>query len=216
MKNKQINQLIDPCIQGNRRAQELLYSSMAPELYGLCMRYSKDDYEAQDVLQLGFIKVFKSIASFRREGSFEGWVRRIMVNTAVENYHKRKADQSWIDINEIHDIAGDTFEMDALEVQDLLKLIQELPDGFRIVFNMYAIEGYSHKEIAKLLNISEGTSKSQLSRARALLKRKIKIMENGLYGKNESNISSQDSQTDVNGSLILASSSLKINNCDGK
>jgi RNA polymerase sigma-70 factor (ECF subfamily) len=183
LKDKQtINHLLDPCIQGNRRAQELLYSSMAPKLYGLCLRYAKDDDEAQDVLQLGFIKVFKSISSFRREGSFEGWICRIMVNTAIENYHKRKADQKLIDINEVHDLAGGAIEMDALEVQDLLKLIRELPEGFRMVFNMYAIEGYSHKEIAKLLNISEGTSKSQLSRARALLKGKIKIMEGGLYG----------------------------------
>lgn len=146
------------------------------------MRYAKDDHEAQDILQLGFIKVFKSIASFRRVGSFEGWIRRIMVNTAVENYHKRKLSQELIDIDGVHDLVGEGFEMDTLEVQDLLKLIRELPEGFRMVFNMYAIEGYSHREIANILNISEGTSKSQLSRARALLKEKIKIMEGGFYG----------------------------------
>src|SRR5690554_7456055 len=148
------------------------------------MRYSKDDDEAQDVLQMGFIKVFKRIATYRKEGSFEGWVRRIMVNTAVDNYQKRKINPEVIDIGEVQDLAGEGFEMDTLEVQDLLKLIRQLPEGFRMVFNMYAIEGYTHKEIAKVLNISEGTSKSQLSRARALLIRRIKIMEGDMYGIN--------------------------------
>lgn len=149
------------------------------------MRYAKDDHEAQDILQVGFIKVFKSIASFRGEGSFEGWVRRIMINVAVESYHKRKGYQDTVDIDTVHDLTGEGFEMGALEVQDLLKLIRKLPEGFGMVFNMYAIEGYTHKEIAKALNISEGTSKSQLSRARAWLKEKIKIMEGDLYGISE-------------------------------
>lgn len=148
------------------------------------MRYSKDDHEAQDVLQKGFIKVFKEIATFRKEGSFEGWARRIIINTAVDNYHKRKINPEIIDIGEVPDLAHEGFEMDTLEVQDLLKLIRQLPEGFRMIFNMYAIEGYTHKEIAEVLNISEGTSKSQLSRARALLIRKIKIMEGDMYGIN--------------------------------
>lgn len=186
MENKQsIDHLLEPCKRGERKAQELLYYLLAPKLYGICMRYAKDDHEAQDILQVGFIKVFKNIASFRGEGSFEGWVRRIMVNVAVESYHKRKVDQDFIDIDTVHDLTGEDFEMGALEVQDLLELIRKLPEGFRMVFNMYAIEGYTHKEISKALNISEGTSKSQLSRARAWLKEKIKIMEGDLYGISE-------------------------------
>lgn len=184
MDKHSIDQLLESCKKGERKAQELLYSSLAPKLYGLCMRYAKDDHEAQDILQMGFIKVFKSINSFRGEGSFEGWIRKVMINTAIEGYHKKKLTQLLIDIDEVDDLAGEGFEMDALEVQDLLKLIRELPEGFRMVFNMYAIEGYTHKEISEALNISEGTSKSQLSRARAWLKGKIKIMEGGLYGIN--------------------------------
>lgn len=148
------------------------------------MRYAKDDADAQEILQLGFIKVFKSIASFRGEGSFEGWIRRIMVNVAIAHYHKTKANQVLVDLDAVQDLAGKSFEMDALETQDLVRLIQGLPEGFRLVFNMYAIEGYTHKEIAATLAISEGTSKSQLSRARIWLKQKIKVMEGGLYGVN--------------------------------
>ena len=108
-----------------------------------------------------------------------------MVNVAIESYHKRKINQGFIDIDTVHDLTGDDLEMGALEVQDLLTLIRKLPEGFRMVFNMYAIEGYTHKEISKALNISEGTSKSQLSRARSWLKEKINIMEGDLYGISE-------------------------------
>lgn len=180
-----VDDLLEPCIRGERRAQERLYSLLAPQLYGLCMRYATDDDDAQEILQMGFIKVFKSISSFRGEGSFEGWIRRIMVNTAIGNYNKRKGSQVLVDLDAVQDLAASSFEMEGLEAQDLLKLIRQLPEGFRMVFNMYAIEGYSHKEIAEVLVISEGTSKSQLSRARVWLKEKIKVMEGGLYGINE-------------------------------
>lgn len=162
----------------------MLYTSLAPRLYGLCMRYAKDDTDAQEILQTGFIKVFKGIASFRGEGSFEGWVRRIMVNVAIEHYHKTKRNQMLVELDAVEELAGDSFEMDGLETQDLMKLVRGLPEGFRMVFNMYAVEGYTHREISKALGISEGTSKSQLSRARGWLKEKINIMEGGLYGIN--------------------------------
>lgn len=180
-----IHYLLAPCKRGERRAQETLYASLSPRLYGLCMRYAKDDVDAQEILQMGFIKVFKSIDSFRGEGSFEGWIRRIMVNVAIEHYHKEKKNQVLVELDAVQELAGASFEMDGLETQDLLKMIRKLPEGFRMVFNMYAIEGYSHKEIAEILNISEGTSKSQLSRARGWLKEKIKVMEGGFYGINE-------------------------------
>lgn len=182
MKNKEaIDHLLEPCRKGDRRAQEALYSSLAPKLYGVCMRYAKDDFEAQDILQTGFIKVFKSLNSFRGDGSLEGWIRKVIVNTAIESYHKTKSEPELVDIAEVHDLAGEYIEIDTLEAKDLLVLIRSLPEGFRIVFNMFTIEGYSHQEIAEKLQISTGTSKSQLSRARVWLKEKIKIMERGIY-----------------------------------
>lgn len=147
------------------------------------MRYAKNDHEAQEVLQLGFIKMFRGLHSFRGTGSFEGWVRRIMINIAIEKFHKSKENNDWVDIDSLHHLADDSLEVAELEVQDLLKLIRTLPEGFKMVFNMYAIEGYSHKEIAESLNISIGTSKSQLSRARIWLKEKIKTMEGELWNQ---------------------------------
>jgi RNA polymerase sigma-70 factor (ECF subfamily) len=146
-------------------------------MMGLCMRYAKDTFEAEDVLQMGFVKVFQKISDFRGEGSFEGWIRRIMVNTAIESYRKNLRNLNLVDIDEVYDQPQNTFDMSGLELKDLLKLVQQLSNGYRLVFNMYVIEGYSHKEIAKLLGITEGASKSQLSRARAILKEKIIKME---------------------------------------
>jgi RNA polymerase sigma-70 factor (ECF subfamily) len=146
-------------------------------MMGVCMRYAKDTFEAEDVLQMGFVKVFQKISDFRGEGSFEGWIRRIMVNTAIESYRKNLRNLNLVDIDEVYDQPQNTFDMSGLELKDLLKLVQQLSNGYRLVFNMYVIEGYSHKEIAKLLGITEGASKSQLSRARAILKEKIIKME---------------------------------------
>jgi RNA polymerase sigma-70 factor (ECF subfamily) len=126
---------------------------------------------------MGFVKVFQKISDFRGEGSFEGWIRRIMVNTAIESYRKNLRNLNLVDIDEVYDQPQNTFDMSGLELKDLLKLVQQLSNGYRLVFNMYVIEGYSHKEIAKLLGITEGASKSQLSRARAILKEKIIKME---------------------------------------
>lgn len=148
------------------------------------MRYAKDTYEAEDILQLGFIKVFQKVAEFRGEGSFEGWIRRIMANSAIESYRKNLRTLNVIDIDEVHDQPQSTFDMSGLELKDLMKLVQQLSNGYRLVFNMYVIEGFSHKEIAKELGISEGASKSQLSRARSILKEKILKMEGLNYASN--------------------------------
>lgn len=150
-------------------------------MLSMCMRYARSTFEAEDILQTGFVKVFSSIASYRGEGSFEGWIRRIMVNTAVEAYRKRVRQGQLLAIDDIHDDVQDTFSMDALECEDLLQVIQQLPDGYRVVFNMYALEGYSHKEIAEVLQIGEGASKSQLSRARTWLKKRIQQLAGGTY-----------------------------------
>lgn len=176
-----IDSLYEGCKTGNRQAQERLYRVMASKMLGVCMRYANSTFEAEDMLQTGFVKVFTSMGSYRGEGSFEGWIRRIIVNTAVETYRKNRRKGQPVDIdNAYHDVQY-TFSMDTLECEDLLRIIRELPDGYRIVFNMYALEGYSHKEIAEALNISEGASKSQLSRARTWLKTRLQQLEGGTY-----------------------------------
>ncbi|WP_134088809.1 RNA polymerase sigma factor [Olivibacter sp. XZL3] len=174
-----IDDLVDGCQRGERKAQESLYRAVASKMFHICLRYAGSEAEAEDILQNGFIKVFQCIPGFRGEGSFEGWLRRIFVNTAIETVRKNKRLQQVISVDQIFEEEQQTFDMDALEVRDLLRLIQGLPDGYRMVFNMYAIEGYSHKEIAEALNISEGASKSQLSRARAWLKSKLVMLERG-------------------------------------
>jgi|688.fasta_scaffold173316_3 RNA polymerase sigma-70 factor (ECF subfamily) len=179
-----VDSLLDGCKKGDRKAQESLYKALASKMMAVCMRYAKDTFEAEDILQMGFIKVFRKVSEFRSEGSFEGWIRRIMVNTAIETYRKNLRSLNVVDIDEVYDQPQSTFDMGKLELNDLLKLVQQLSNGYRIVFNMYAIEGYSHKEIAKELGISEGASKSQLSRARAILKDKIIKMEGLDYASN--------------------------------
>lgn len=141
------------------------------------MRYAKDRMEAEDVLQMGYVKVFQKVKDFKGDGSFEGWIRRIMVNTAIESYRKNLRMLSLVQIDEAYEQPSTGFDFSRLGMQELLKLIQELADGYRMVFNMYIIEGYSHKEIAETLGISESASKSQLSRARAILQKEIIKME---------------------------------------
>jgi len=172
-----VDDLLEGCKRADRQTQELLYKLLASKMLGVCMRYAKDSFEAEDMLQMGFVKVFQKVTEFRGEGSFEGWIRRIMVNTAIETYRKSQRMMKVVDIDEVFDAPQVTFDMNGLEVKDLLALIQELSAGYKLVFNLYAIEGYSHKEIAAQLGISEGASKSQLSRARALLKDKIRRIE---------------------------------------
>jgi RNA polymerase sigma factor (sigma-70 family) len=161
--------LIEGCIKGDRRMQEELYKRYAPKMYGVCLRYASNAAEAEDILQEGFVKVFKKIGSFRQEGSFEGWVRRIFVNTAIEHYRKKIHLQPITDYEE-NSIEGKYISvLDTLAEKDIIELVQQLSPGYRTVFNMYVIEGYSHKQIAEALGISEGTSKSQLSRAKLIL-----------------------------------------------
>jgi len=179
-----IDSLLEGCKRGDRKAQESLYKILASRMMGVCMRYAKDSYEAEDVLQMGFVKVFQKISEFRGEGSLEGWIRRIMVNTAIETYRKNLRNLNVVDIDEVYDQPQSTFDMNGLELKDLLNLVQELSNGYRLVFNMYVIEGYSHKEIAESLGITEGASKSQLSRARSILKEKILKMEGLNYASN--------------------------------
>ena len=161
--------LITGCIEGNRRMQEILYSRFSAKMYGVCLRYASNAAEAEDILQEGFIKIFKKIDTFRSEGSFEVWVRRIFVNTAIEHFRRRKY-LTPVTEKEENTIEGKYISvLDELAEQDILNLVQELSPGYRTVFNMYVVEGYTHKEIGDILGISEGTSKSQLSRAKVIL-----------------------------------------------
>ena len=169
-----LKEIIESCVAGNERAQAKLYELFAPKMFGVCLRYATDSAEAEDNLQEGFIKVFKYIEKFRHEGSFEGWMRRIMVNVSLEKYRKQ---HYMYPVEDIEIYEGNVFANDILaeiSVQELIALIQELPPRYRMVFNLYVMEGMSHREIGKEMNISEGTSKSNLARARDILQRKVK------------------------------------------
>jgi RNA polymerase sigma factor (sigma-70 family) len=170
-----IKDIIRGCLEGNRRDQELLYRRHASRLFAVCLQYSGNDEEARDILQEGFIKIFENLGSYKHEGSFEGWMRRIVVNTALERFRSRHNLYRVDDIDSIVEPLAepDTEDYSGLEAVDLLFIIRELPPKYRMVFNLYAIEGYSHKEISEMLKISEGTSKSNLSRARAILQRRV-------------------------------------------
>jgi RNA polymerase sigma factor (sigma-70 family) len=161
-------------MEGSRRMQEELYRRFSPRMYAVCLRYAGTAEEAEDILQEGFIKIFKKLASFRGDGSFEGWIRRIFVNTAIEHFRRKRYLQP-VTEKEENSIEGKYISvLDELAEQDILALVRELSPGYRTVFNMYVVEGYTHKEIADLLGISEGTSKSQLSRAKVILQEMVK------------------------------------------
>jgi RNA polymerase sigma factor (sigma-70 family) len=172
-----IDELLEGCKAGNRKMQEALYKHTAAKMMAVCMRYAKDRMEAEDTLQVGYIKVFQKVKEYRGDGAFEGWIRRIMVNTAIESYRKNLKAMNVVPIEDAYEQPSTGFDFSRLGMQDLMKVIQKLADGYRLVFNMYIIEGYSHKEIAETLGISEGASKSQLSRARAILREEIIRME---------------------------------------
>jgi RNA polymerase sigma factor (sigma-70 family) len=166
-------EIIAGCIRCERRFQKALYDRFSSKMYSVCMRYAGDSNKADDLMQEGFIKVYKNIGKFRGEGSFEGWVRRIFVNACIEQFRKNTTLYA-IQETEVkgYEYYGDN-ALEQLKEEDILKMVSELSPGYRTVFNMYVIEGFAHKEIGEMLDISEGTSKSQLARARYLLQRKI-------------------------------------------
>lgn len=170
-------QLIEGCKHQDRKSQQAVYEQYGRVMYNICLRYTSDKESAQDLMQDGFIKVFMSINSFEGKGSFEGWMKRVFVNLALENIRKDKTKKVYSeDIENISDDIPDESdaEMENLSETVLLEMIQELPPGYRSVFNLYAIEEYSHKEISQMLGIAEGTSRSQYIRARLLLQEKVK------------------------------------------
>jgi RNA polymerase sigma-70 factor (ECF subfamily) len=171
------HELIRDCRQGNRNAQRDLYDMYSSKMYALCYRYVRNPMEAEDIMVIAFMKVFDHIGQFKGEGSFEGWIRRIMVNEALSHLRKNRNMYLETDIEYADQQPHYEEHYNQLEADDLVKMIQELPAGYRTVFNMYAIDGYAHKEIAEQLGITESTSKSQLNRARAYLKKMLLELE---------------------------------------
>lgn len=177
-----IDELIKRCKANERKAQELLYKQFASKMMGVCLRYATDRMEAEDMLQNGFIKVFQKIEDYRGDGSFEGWIRRIMVHSSIEHYRKYHKMVQLVDLDGAEEYTSvSALATSKLAAADLMALIQRLAPGYRIVFNLYAIEGYSHREIAEMTGITEGASKSQLSRARSVLKEQLTKMEGKRY-----------------------------------
>ena len=171
--------LIDSCMKGDRAAQKALYELLAPRMFPVCIRYIGDRDAAEDVLQDGFVTLFTHLGNYKGEGSFEGWARRIFVTTALMSLRKKDALKMSDDLEAARGLQSETAsQTQNIGYKELMKLIMTLPPGFRTVFNMYAIEGYSHKEIGEILGISETTSRTQLSRARIWLQNKIKEIEN--------------------------------------
>ena len=172
-----VKTIINGCLEGNRRDQELLYRRYSPKLYAVCLQYASDNDEAKDVLQEGFIKIFENLHTYKFEGPVEVWMRRIVVNMALEKYRSRNFLYKVEDIDKLTEMGlepnfEDYSELDAKMLMDIIK---ELPPQYRMVFNLFAIEGYLHKEISEMLKISIGTSKSNLARARLILQRKVEL-----------------------------------------
>ena len=173
------HQLIESCKKGNRAAQKIMYDRLASRMLPVCMRYIGDRTMAEDVLQDGFVTLFTSLDSYKREGSFEGWARRIFVTTALMSLRKKDALKMSEELDVVKGMKADVpSQGQNIGYKELMRLVMQLPAGFRTVFNLNVLEGYSHKEIGEMLGISETTSRTQLSRARTWLQDKIKKLEN--------------------------------------
>jgi RNA polymerase sigma-70 factor (ECF subfamily) len=168
--------LIKRCIANDAKAQRELYQRFAPKMWAVCLRFAKDRMTAEDILQEGFVRVYGKLNQYTFEGSFEGWIRRIMVNTAI-NYYRKNLMNAGIELSFEDVFSKESVREDALDklsAKELLALVQELPEGYRLIFNLYAIDGYTHKEIGDIMGISENTSKTQYMRARVSLQDKVR------------------------------------------
>jgi RNA polymerase sigma factor (sigma-70 family) len=174
--NEKEDILIKKCIEWDRSAQNRLYDLFAPKMFAVCLRYARSREEAEDILQEGFMKVFENMYTFRKEGSLEGWIRKIMYHTAILKFRQRKMVDNTVSLDNNQINITDNNSNDALSrigTQELIKMIQNLPPRYQMVFNLYVFEGLKHREIAEQLGITEGTSKSNLSDARLILQREI-------------------------------------------
>lgn len=177
-----LEKLINSCKEKDSKAQSQIYQLFAGKLFAICLKYSKNYQDAQDNLQNGFITIFDKIEQYKFKGSFEGWIKRITINTVLQTYRQKKVLN--LVTEEIPDEVEVEIDNEDVSLDYLLGLIQELPNQYRLVFNLYVLDGYPHKEIAEMLGISEGTSKSNLSRARGILKNKIELDRSAIK-KNE-------------------------------
>lgn len=168
--------LLSGCQDGDRHCQQALYDRYAPRMFAICLRYADDYHQAEDLLQEGFLKVFRALGSFRGDGSFEGWMRRVFVNTAIEQHRRKHHLYPLLDVAGTEREEHDPGVLEHLAAEDLMALVNGLSPGYRAVFNLYVVEGYPHREIADLLGISEGTSKSQLARARVILQQRVEAL----------------------------------------
>ncbi len=171
----EIKDIIEGCVRGEKRSQDLLYRKFASLLFGICLRYAKNKMEAEDVLQEVYVKIYNNISSYHHDGSFEGWLRRIAVNTSITYYRRNLKHAFQEDIDDVVQHKNDPLQFDDLEFtqEELMNCIGKLPTGYKTVFNLYVIEGFMHKEIADMLNIDVNTSKSQLSRAKSHLQKEL-------------------------------------------
>ena len=169
-------QLIDGCLNGERKAQEKLYNLYSRKMMGVCLRYVGDRETARDMLQEGFIRVFTSLHLYSGAGQLEAWMRMIFVNCTIEHLRKKDFLRDAVDLDSIKDLTEEETAVSKIDAGRIMELIQKLPSGFRTVFNLYAIEGYSHREVGEMLHISEGTSRSQYARARQMLQEQIREM----------------------------------------
>jgi RNA polymerase sigma factor (sigma-70 family) len=168
-------EMIEGCVKGSKKAQDMLYKKHASLLYGICLRYTKNRMEAQDVLQEVFVKIYSNIHTYHHDGSFEGWLRRIAVNTSITNYRKNLKHAYQADVDEVLVGKNEPMAVEDLEftAEEMMACIEKLPTGYKTVFNLYVIEGFLHKEIADMLGVDVNTSKSQLSRAKIYLQREL-------------------------------------------
>ncbi|MEJ6491162.1 MAG: RNA polymerase sigma factor [Flavobacteriales bacterium] len=175
-----LDEIINNCKQGKHSAQQMLFDYLSPKMMTVCLRYLGNREEAEDVCQISFVKLFKNIHDFNKDGSFEGWVRRIFVNTSLDQIRKNKKTKYHMSVDDVGDkLENNDFTLEQMAAEDILKLVKEMPTGYRTVFNMFAIEGYSHKEIADHLAITENTSKSQFKRARGYLMNSLEKLQHG-------------------------------------
>jgi RNA polymerase sigma-70 factor (ECF subfamily) len=173
-----INNKLQDNLASDLYTQELIYRQFAPKMYGICLRFAGNKMEADDILQEGFIKVLTKLKDFRNEGSFEGWIRKTIINTAINYYRKNLKYSKFQNIDE-YEVPVSNYEeniFDKISKEELIDLVHELPNGYRTVFNLNVIEGYTHKEIGEMLSISDNTSKSQLTRARSILQKKVLVL----------------------------------------
>ena len=188
-------QLITDCLRGQREAQKQLYERFAGRMMAVCLRYAQTSFEAEDILQEGFVTVFRTLAGFRRECPLEFWIRRIMINAALRQHRRNAPLVAVSDAEYPVALASEEFTLSSYAYAELLEVVQQLAPRYQLVFNLYAIEGYTHKEIGELLTISEGTSKSQYSRARVILQNKLERLGTTYQSSKSTSIPTQDEKS---------------------